>query len=94
MAARASGVEFLRGLEGRKRWPVKFVKVNSSVPEIRARIMSPSGQSVEVHAWQHNDFNTPMMRLDSSDLLYALTDFEFETLCAVAASQASSGATE
>jgi len=85
---KTSGVELLRDLSTRKTWAVGSVKAHIAVPELRARVLSPTGEYVDVHAWRHNDFDTPMMRIDGGDLLYALTESEFETLRAVAESQA------
>jgi hypothetical protein len=83
----------LQDVDKRKTWPVRSVKFHASQPELRVQLKSSAGEAVELHAWRHNDFDTPMMRLNSGDVLYALTESEFASLRAVAALQAPSGVT-
>lgn len=51
-------------------------------PTVATELASAADRVVRVHAWpaSQNDFATAMMRLDEGDVLYALTEGEFEEL--------------
>lgn len=77
----------LRDLDSRRQWPTNAVKVWLKNPTIALDIKPADGKPLRLHAWarNENDYHTAMMRLDGGDVLYALTDAEFEELCARAA---------
>lgn len=72
----------LNGIERRRNWPSNTVKIWLANPTISTTLMRSDGRHVVVHAWgrHENDYNTAMMRLDSCDLLYAITEAEFVAL--------------
>jgi len=75
--------EWLLGTLGsRRQWSSNAVKISLNNPNLATTITSPNRKLVRVHAWDHNenDYNTAMVRLDEGDVLYAITNAEFEEL--------------
>jgi hypothetical protein len=89
-AAGSLDERLLESLARRRQWPANSVKVWLSNPTVATQItqVTSSGRrSVLVHAWggNENDYNTPMIRLDRGDVLYAVTNAELDELRARAA---------
>jgi hypothetical protein len=72
----------LRPLGSRRQWPSNAVRIWLENPTVAIDITSSDHKPVRVHAWGHNenDYNTAMMRLDEGDVLYAISNAEFEEL--------------
>jgi hypothetical protein len=72
----------LATLNSRRQWPSNAVKIWLKNPAVEIDLTSSGRNSVRVHAWPRNanDFNTAMMRLVEGNVLYAITDTEFEEL--------------
>jgi hypothetical protein len=79
----------LETLDDRRQWRSNAVKIWLTNPTVATDLSSSKHKSVRVHAWPHNqnDFNTAMMRLNGGDILYAITDNEFEELRTRAAAE-------
>ena len=69
-------------LDGRRQWPSNAVKIWLKNPTVSLEMRSSDNRPVRVQAWAHNqnDYNTAMMRLNEGDVLYAITNAEFEEL--------------
>jgi hypothetical protein len=90
-ASRPLDERLLSSLDGRRQWPVNSAKVWLGNPTVATGLRSSGGRTVLVHAWgrDETDYNTAMMRVARGDVLYALTDAEFEELRARAAARKS-----
>lgn len=77
---RSLDARLLQDLDSRQQWRTEHVKFSRQRPEVRVQVIADSGAVIEVHAWTHNDFRVPMMRIESGELLYELTPQEFEEL--------------
>jgi hypothetical protein len=66
----------------RRHWASNAVKIWLSNPTVRITLAPAGRKPVQVHAWgsNENDFRTAMMRMDQGDVLYAITDAEFDEL--------------
>ena len=78
-AATNVGDPWIPPLAERRTWNANAVKIWLSNPEVDVQIQS-YGFAVRVHAWTHNDYDTPMARLDNGPTLYAISLEEFNAL--------------
>ena len=69
-------------LRSRKSWTTKEVKMDLRHPYIQFNYMTVSSIPLDVEVWgsNQNDYNVPMIRINSQDRLGELTEKEFDQL--------------
>lgn len=70
----------LQTLDSRRQWPSNAVKIWLKNPTVALEVKATDGKTIRLHAWgcNENDYNIAMMRLNDGDVLYAITNAEFE----------------
>lgn len=72
--------QLVSSLDGRKSWPVNAVKFHMKVPEVIVTCRPSTGNPTVVHAWEHNDYRVSMIRINSGNTLYQISEGEFSQL--------------
>jgi hypothetical protein len=72
--------QLVSSLDGRRSWASNVVKIHLKVPEVVVTSRPPTGSPNVVHAWEHNDYSVPMIRIDSGEALYQISKEEFSQL--------------
>ena len=82
--AMSSADQLLNNLSTRMQKLPKHVKFQASKPEVTVKLAGRDGISRHIDAWRGTDYG-PMMRLDGADLLYAITQVEYDELVRIGA---------